>query len=188
MARPRKITDDRLLDAAGAVIGRKGPKFTLAEVAEEAGVAVGTVAGRFGSRLELLRALNVSARERIVRQFRAESTQATVARLRSALLEWFALLDDPVTAANSLAALAEDITEPVLREPLAELFGAVEAEVRALLRGAHDELPGAPPPARAARILVALVQGTAFLWSVRPQGRLRTRLALDIDAILNGWR
>ncbi|WP_039739186.1 TetR family transcriptional regulator, partial [Saccharomonospora halophila] len=57
MGRPRRISAERLLEAAGAVIGRVGPGFTLAAVAEEAGVSVGSVAGRFGSRHGLLVAL-----------------------------------------------------------------------------------------------------------------------------------
>lgn len=57
MARPRSITDERLLAAAETVIGRCGPGFTLAQVAAEAGVAVGTAGQRFGSKAGLLQAL-----------------------------------------------------------------------------------------------------------------------------------
>ena len=192
MARPRKISDERLLAAAATVIGRAGPKFTLAQVADEAGVAVGTVAGRFGSRLELLHALSVDARVRVVRRIRqtaesALSAGSAVDGVRASLLDWFSWLDDPHRAANSLAALAEDLVEPTLRALLGGLFGAVEAEIKALLSAASADLPGAPPPARGARLLVSLVQGSALLWSVRPRGRLRMRLAQDIDAVLKGW-
>src|SRR3954463_12933808 len=61
MARPREITDERLLDAAAGRISRLGPGFTLADVAAEARVAVGTVAQRFGSKHGLLVAMTKGA-------------------------------------------------------------------------------------------------------------------------------
>ena len=57
MARPRKHTDEAIIAAAGRVIGRSGPGFTLAEVAAEAGVAAGTLVHRFGSKHGLLVAM-----------------------------------------------------------------------------------------------------------------------------------
>jgi hypothetical protein len=59
---------------------------------------------------------------------------------------------------------------------------------RALERliGAAD-LPGAPPPPVAARILVALAHGTQVHWAVAPEGALRERLVADIDAVLAAW-
>ncbi|HEX8865870.1 MAG TPA: TetR/AcrR family transcriptional regulator, partial [Lentzea sp.] len=41
MARPRTISDERILNAVAAVIDRRGPEFTVADVAAEAGVSVG---------------------------------------------------------------------------------------------------------------------------------------------------
>ena len=57
MARPRKISDERMVQAAGAVIERLGPSFTLADVAKEAGIAAGTLVQRFGSKHGLLVAM-----------------------------------------------------------------------------------------------------------------------------------
>ncbi|WP_158879549.1 TetR/AcrR family transcriptional regulator [Amycolatopsis anabasis] len=188
MARPRSITDERLLTATGEVIGRHGPGFTLAQVAEEAGVAVGTVAHRFGSKLGLLRALSRENTRQVVERMRAlaEHPDGPVAGLRAALVCVYDLLGDAETAANHLGQLGVDIGDPELRALLGEHFTAVERELRVLVRAA--QLPGAPPVNRAARALLSVINGVAIDWSIRPEGPLVDRLEEDIDAVLAGWR
>ncbi|GAA1969055.1 TetR/AcrR family transcriptional regulator [Amycolatopsis minnesotensis] len=188
MARPRGISDQRLLDAAAAVTGRVGPGFTLAQVAAAAGVAVGTVSNRFGSKLGLLKALSRSTTERVVAMMRDDAERAAdpVTGLRTSAVSVFSWLGDAEEAANHLGQLGVDIGDPELRELLGEHFSAIEAELRRQLRTA--DLPSAPSPERAARVLVAVVNGISLDWSIRPSGPLADRLAEDIDAVLDGWR
>lgn len=190
MPRPRSITDERLFAAAGAVLGRDGPAFTLADVAAQAQVAVGTVAKRFGSRSGLLQALSrkSTADTRMRMRDAAAGSASPVDALRAALLAWADPMGDPETAANNVAALGADLLDPRLRELLAEHFAMVTDEVRELVVAAAVELPGAPRPAQAARTLVALLNGSAVDWSVRPSGRLRGRIKQDVDSVLDGWR
>ncbi len=192
MARPREITDERLIGAAGVVISRRGPAFTLADVAREAGVAVGTVAQRFGSKHGLLVAMASHAvgalRERL-RDAHSGVLDPVLAP-GAALVEVYAALDDPDTAANNLAQLAFDLSDPELRGLMAEFYSVMEAEVAELVERAvdADRLPGAPAPPVAARILTAIVDGAAIHWSARPVGGLCDRLREDIDAVVAGWR
>jgi AcrR family transcriptional regulator len=212
MARPRSITDERLLDAAGAVIGRRGPGFTLAEVAKEAGVAVGTVAQRFGSKHGLLVAMVTTAiaslgpglREAAgaslgprlqetagacpgsgVREAAAGAEDPALTAVR-ALVSWYAPLGDPVSAPNHLAQLGSDLADERLRGLMGEFYTAMEAEVAALLDKA--DLPSGPPAAQAARILTAVADGTALHWSASPTGDFGTRLEADLLAVLDAWR
>ncbi|OLR91002.1 TetR/AcrR family transcriptional regulator [Actinokineospora bangkokensis] len=186
MARPRTITDERLLTAATAVIARGGPGFTLAQVADEAGVAVGTVAGRFGSKLGLLRALTEHTTAEVVAAMRAaRSGVDPVAGVRAALVGSHADLGDAASAANHLRQLGVDLSTPELSELLAAHFAAVEEELRAAVEAAA--LPGAPPPRVAARVLLSLVNGVSLDWSLRPVGTLVDRLSEDVDAVLAGW-
>lgn len=60
VARPRRISDEWLLDAAGVAVSRFGAGFTLADVAAGAG-ALGTVAQRFGNERGLLVAMSRAA-------------------------------------------------------------------------------------------------------------------------------
>jgi AcrR family transcriptional regulator len=190
VARPRSISDDRLLTAAAAVIGSVGPGFTLAQVAAEAQVAVGTVAQRFGSKSGLLQALSRVTTLRAVDSMRAVSAAegAPLAGLRAALVSVYVALGDAETAANHLGQLGVDIGDPQLRALLGEHFAAVESELRRLVRAAAAELPGAPEAARAARTLLAVINGVSLDWSIRPKGRLVDRVEQDIDAVLVGWR
>jgi AcrR family transcriptional regulator len=178
VARPRTITDDRLLTALAQVITEIGPAFTVADVAARAGVSVGTVAQRFGSKQGLLKALSQDAITRVADTVRAAASGG----VRTALVAVLRDLDDPRTAANNLAQLAGELADPELRVLLGQYFGTVEAELALLLR----DVPGAPP--NAARVLVALANGTAIDWSLHPAGSLVDRLAADIDAVLDGWR
>jgi AcrR family transcriptional regulator len=186
MARPRQITDERLLDAAGTAISRLGPGFTLADVAAEARVAVGTVAQRFGSKHGLLVAMTKAAIDSMRGRMRVTSHGDPADAVVHALVTAYAPLDDPATAANNLAQLAVDLADEELRGLMAEFYSVMEAEVAALLETA--DLPGAPPPARAARTLTALADGTAIHWSARPSGGLAERLRTDLSAVLGGWR
>lgn len=190
MARPRSISDARLLDAAGVVIGRRGPGFTMAQVAAEAGVAVGTLSQRFGSKTGLLQAISRHGTEAVVASMRerAAATDEPVEGLRAALVATYAGLGDAATAANHLAQLGVDLGDESLRELLGAHFSALEAQVRRLIRAAAHDLPNAPGVVRAARTLLAVVNGVALDWSIRPKGRLADRLAQDVDAVLAAWQ
>lgn len=180
MARPRKITDDELMAACGRVIGRDGPGFTLAQVAAEAGVAVGTVAGRFGSKQNLLLAMMTAATAAAVERMRAAGT------VTAAVLVGAQGVDDPATAAQHLAQLGVDLAEPALREA----FARMRVDVRLVLTDlfAAADLPGAPPPAQAARVIAALAHGTALDWALNPDGALADVLTADVSAVLDAWR
>jgi AcrR family transcriptional regulator len=188
VARPRTITDERLLTAAAEVIGRFGPGFTLAQVAARAGVAVGTVAQRFGSKLGLLRVLSRLNTEAVVADMRehARSGRTPLAGLRSALVCVYSRLGDAQEAANHLGQLGVDIGDPELRALLGAHYTAVETELRTLVRNVG--LPFAPSPDRAARALLSVINGVSIDWSIRPEGSLVARLEEDIDAVLAGWR
>jgi AcrR family transcriptional regulator len=181
-----------MLTAAGAVIAGLGPAFRLADVAREAGIAVGTLVQRFGSRHGLLVAMMKAAIESMRLDLRAAvaGVDEPIAALEQAVVEWYAPLDDPKTAANSLAQLAFDLADDELRELMAEFYAVMEGELRALLSRAvtAGDLPGAPPVAVAARILTAIADGTAIHWSVRPEGGLCERMRADLEAVLAGWR
>lgn len=177
--------------AAATVIDRLGPGFTLADVADEAGVVPGTVAHRFGSKHGLLLAMTEESAASAQRRMRTATMdgEAPVAAITRVLIELYAGLDDPATARNNLAQLAVDLTDEELRDKLAERHAVVQRELRRLVRRAAEagQLPHAPPPATAARILSTLVDGTALHWSVRPRGSLRRRMRDDLAAVLTGW-
>ncbi|PXY38475.1 TetR/AcrR family transcriptional regulator [Prauserella flavalba] len=189
MARPRSISDERLLSATGAVISKVGPGFTLAQVAKEAGVAVGSVAQRFGSKKGLLKALSTVGRAEAVTRIRDVAAAAPEPReaLLDALVTVYAGLGDATAAANSLGQLAADLADEELRALLGEHYAAMEVELRALVIRAMDTGWRGPGPDVAARTLLATVNGAAIDWSIRPRGELTERLAADLESIVGSW-
>ncbi len=189
MARPRTVDRQRLLDAAAAVIAREGPGFTLAGVAEQAGVSVGSVAGHFGSKHGLLVALSESATERTAVLLREAADAASTPRdaVRAALVALYSGLGDAASAANHLAQLGVDLADSTLRELLARHYAVVENVLCDVLRGAAGDRWRGPEPGHAARVLLAVANGAAIDWSIRPRGDLVTRLNQDVDAITRSW-
>lgn len=187
MARPRKISDDALLAAAATALGRFGPRFTLAQVAEIAGVATATAAARVGSKHALLRWMTTAATQSLTAAVAAAAVAAAdpVAAVRAGAAVGIEGVEDPATTANHLAQFGVDLADPELRAELARMWEVHRQELEHLLVAA--DLPGAPRPPVAARILAALAHGTQVQWAVAPEGALRERLLADIDAVLTAW-
>lgn len=187
MARPRKISDDDLLAAAGRAIGRHGPGFTLAQVAGEAGVAVGTVAGRFGSKRRLLLAMMAAGSAEVAPRMRAAAAGlAPEAAIVAAALVITEDLDDPATTTNHLGQLGVDLADPQLRSGFAALRAGVHEVLTELFATAG--LPAAPPPPQAARIVAALTQGALMDWALNPRDAIADVVRADVEAVLRTWR
>lgn len=187
MARPRKISDDELMAACGRTIGHYGPGFTLAQVAAEAGVAVGTVAGRFGSKRQLLLAMMSAGAASVAPRMRAAADgRDPVAAIVAAVLVTTEDIDDPATTSNHLGQLGVDLADPMLRAGFAELRSGVHEVLTDLFAAAG--LPGAPPPVRAARIIAALAHGALMDWALHPRDAIADVLTADVEAVLVAWR
>ncbi|WP_051745129.1 TetR family transcriptional regulator [Streptomyces yerevanensis] len=188
MARPKKITDGQLLASCGQAIGRYGPGFTLAQVAVAAGVATGTVAGRFGSKHGLLVALMDSGTAVLAQRMQdvVRAHDDPVAALRAAVLVMGEGVGDPATARNHLAQLGTDLADPVLQQRFALQRALVRNVLCELVEAAA--LPLAPPAPQAAAILAALANGLVQDWALLMDGQLEERLRSDLDAVLRSWQ
>ena len=188
MGRPQKISDAELLAACERAIGRWGPSFTLAQVAAEAGVATSTVATRFGSKHALLSAMLEFDADALINRMRdaADRQDDPVAAIQAAALVTATGVDDPDTTANHLGQLAKDLSDERLRIGLAALRATYRKELARLLSVA--DLPGAPVPDVAARVLAALVHGAQVDWALAPDGHLMAQLRADTAAVLDAWR
>jgi len=192
MARPRGIADEQLLAAAQELLYEVGPAaFTLEKSASRAGVSAATLIKRFGSKRQLLLALNRRWVASIGPGVAAatEGQKTALGRLRAAALWGWEDLDSPATATTQLAALALDFQDEQMRELLVAGWRELEGHLTRLAREAiaAGELSGNPPAEQVARILRAAADGTSMEWSVAPAGSLMTRLEADIDAILASW-
>lgn len=186
MARPRKISDDELLAATVAALGRYGPGFTLAQVAAEAGVVASTIAQRVGSKHALLTSMITRGTDRLVTAMRAAAGAETDphAAIRAAALVTAEGIDDPASTANHLGQLGVDLADPALRVELARGRQVYRDELERMFTQA--DLPYADP-ARAARLLAATIQGLQIDWAMDPKGDLRSELETAVDELLATW-
>lgn len=109
-----------------------------------------------------------------------------VLSLKAAALVSVPGIDDPETTANHLAQLGVDLADPELRPMLAGLRADYRNQLRLLLEKA--DLPGAPPPEQAARILGGLVHGLQVDWALSPVGGMLEMIGSDVDRLLTVWR
>lgn len=174
------------MTACGRAIGRHGPGFTIAQVAAEAGVAVGTVAGRFGSKQNLLLAMMTAGAASVAPRMRAAAgDHGPVAAIVAAVLVTTEGVDDPATTSNHLGQLGVDLADPALRSGFAVLRAHVYEVLTDLFAAA--DLPTAPPPAQAARIIAALAHGALMDWALNPHDTIADVLKADIEAVLASW-
>jgi AcrR family transcriptional regulator len=178
MPRPKRISDEAVLDAAIRVMLRTGPAdFTLAEAGREAGVSPATLLQRFGDKQTLI----VRALARDVEGFIERLDQAPEAPGREAVLDLFWLItpdtDDAEAFADQLPWLREDFRNPELNRLSRRMFTALRAAVASRL----PPLPVAPEIA--ARLLEAQWQGAMNQWGLFQEGRL----ADYVSTALNEW-
>ena len=192
MARPRGISDEDLLAAAQELLYEVGPAaFTLEKAAARAGVSAATLIKRFGSKRQLLLALNRRWVASIGPGIAAatEREQTALGRLRAAALWGYEDLDSAAHATTQLTALALDFQDEHMRALLVEGWRTIEDHLTRLAQEAIEAgaLSGRLCAAQVARILRAAGDGTSVGWSVAPRGSLMERLEADIDAILTSW-
>jgi AcrR family transcriptional regulator len=189
MARPRGITDAELLADAQDLLYTVGPAaFTLEKSGARSGVSAATLIKRFGSKRQLLLALNRRWVESIEPGIAAATAGQPTAlgRLRAAALWGFADLDSAANATGQLAALALDLQDDSFRELLAAGWQLMHDHLTRLAAEAiaAGELPGGLPAEQVARIVRGAGEGICLAWSVAPSGSLMDRLEADVDAIL----
>jgi AcrR family transcriptional regulator len=191
MARPRALNGDRLLDAAAQELAEVGPAaFTLASAADRAGASAATYIKRFGSRHGVFIALNRRWADSVSAGIdSAVATRQDIDRVREAVLWGVPEMDVAAHAVNNLAVFALDLTHSDLRAILHEGWMVQHQKVTELLTEvmADGLLANAPEPDRAARMLIALVEGTRIAWCVQPEGSLESLIRSHVDALLDAW-
>lgn len=172
--------ETEILRAAATRFAERGVAGTaMREVAEEAGVSVGTLYRYFEGKEDLVRALAESGRSlnRTLRDAAARKDKP-----RDRLLEWvrlyLALLSDPEkreTLALSVRLWAESLDSEVIGEELRRTYLEQLTAVRDILREAQGERGGSRlDPDAGARAVIALLNDAALQVLIDPD--------MDLDA------
>jgi AcrR family transcriptional regulator len=187
---PRKkvLSDADVLRAAGRVFGRIGPaRFTLGDVAREAGLAPATLVQRFGSKRALMLAFAEHAANLAREPFERARGRVgePLGALRSALLIASRSTKSRRELTHSLAFLLEDLADEELRAHAARHARWTEASIRELLDSAIErgELV-ASDTARLARTVQAAWNGALIQWAIRGRGSLGAWISSVIDTLL----
>jgi len=191
MGRPRAIRDEHLLSCAAEVLAQVGPsRFTLAKAAAHADVAPATYVKRFGTKQGLFLALSHRWVQTVGGGMDAAAATTTgVDRIRAAAMWGVAEMDVPEHAANMLAALALDLQHPPMTALLHEGWATWRARIAVHVHDAvaAGELPRAPVPSVAARMLFAVVEGTRIAWCAHPRGSLQRQVRQLVDELISSW-
>ncbi len=190
--RPRTQDDAAILEAAGRIIARVGPaKFTLADVAREAGLSAATLVQRFGSKRGLMLALARAARDSVDTCFAAvrAAHPSPLEALVAAATEMTKYVTSPEEMSNHLAFLQTDLSDPEFYAVMRDNSSRIEAGYRALIDAAvaEDELRPCDTR-RLARAVGAMSGGSLIGWAVYRQGTAEAWVRRDLATLLDPYR
>jgi AcrR family transcriptional regulator len=192
MPRPRTASDESILDAAFRVIARLGPaKVTLADVAQEAGLAAATLVQRFGSKRGLLLALcrfNLDSMDGCFEAIRAEH-ESLLEALVAAASHMARLVTSPEELANGLAFLQMDISDPEYRAIALQ-------NSKAMLAGYHSLIDDAIAAGelircdskKLAQAVSSISGGSIIGWAIHQHGSAAAWVRGDVLTLLEPYR
>ncbi len=190
--RPRTVSDDEILAATARAMSRVPPtRFTLAEVAQEVGLAPATLVQRFGSKRGLLLALSaqsagsMDASFDMVRRSHASPLEA----LLTAATEMARFSTTPEELANSIAYLHIDLSDAEFHRHILESSRAMQRGYRALLDDAVEarELVQCDTE-RLARAVEAVAAGSLIGWAIHRKGKAEAWVRKDLETLLAPYR
>jgi AcrR family transcriptional regulator len=191
MPRTKTLPDSDVLAAAGRVLADLGSRrFTLGDVAREAGLSPATLVQRFGSKRSLLLAFAAQAADQARHPFEecSAKTADPLLALRQALLLAARSPRDRSELAHSVSFLLEDLNDDELRAHAARHARATESSIRELLDAAVALGQLRPnDTALLARALQAAWNGAWIQWGIRGRGSLGSWIASVLDTVLDPY-
>lgn len=190
--RPRTTSDASILAATHRVISSVGPRFTLADVAREIGLAPATLLQRFGSKKGLILAALSSSGGVDEDPFAAIRRRAA-GPLDAVLAfgECFAqMAPSPEELANHLAFLQMDLTDADMHALALAQAKATRSMLRKLLDEAVDagELQPSVDTGRLAAAIQSMQGGSLLSWAILREGTARRFLRRDLETLIEPYR
>lgn len=190
--RRRSASNAVILEGAGRAVRRLGPvRVTLADVAQEVGLAPATLLQRFGSKRRLLLALAEQGADAVDEYFAGirAAHPSPVAAIVAAATGIAPDIDSPESLANHLAFHAVGLGDPEFHRVALDRSRRIVAGYRELIEDAVAAGELAPCDAgRLARSIQAVTGGSMINWAVHRDGSLVHWLREDIDTLLAPYR
>lgn len=190
--RPRTASDEDILAATHRVISNVGPRFTLADVAKEIGLAPATLLQRFGSKKGLILAVLSSAGG--VSEAPAAAIRKNASSPLEAVFEFvecFAqMAPSPEVLANHLAFLQMDLTDPDMHELAFAQAKATRTMLRTFLNKAvkAGELKRETHTGRLATAIQSLQGGSLVSWAILREGTAKRFVRRDLETLIEPYR
>lgn len=181
MPRPKTQSDERVLDAALALVHAGGvDRLTFAALADRCGLSAATLVQRFGTKPALVQRTLLHAWDKLqARTLELASSLPKTPDGAVQLLTGLSRHDGDVEAyAEGLLILREDLRDPVLRSRGA----AWEADLSTALGECFAGVPGAPGEIGFA--LAAHWQGALTWWAFSARRPLEEYLAESLGALI----
>jgi AcrR family transcriptional regulator len=189
MARPRKVSDDKIFEAAMTVMMRRGPAdWTLADVAKEAGLTAGALVQRFGSKRALQIRLATLFAEGLPAMLQAmrQAHRPPLAALRAYAEHMAGLAPSAEVFAHHLGYLELDLTDPDLHKQFLRQAVATRQYIQSLVEAgvAAGELPRGTDVAALTRRIEVTLTGSLFTWGTYQDGPAAEWLRHDLETLL----
>jgi AcrR family transcriptional regulator len=190
--RPRTASNSDILDGAARAVSRVGAaRLTLADVADEVGLAPATLIQRFGSKRALLLALAEHGRavvgDRL--ELAREANLSPLDALLEAASDVIPDVDTPEALSHQLAFLQFEAGDPDFHQVALEHALRATAGYHALLDDAVATGELTPCDThRLARAVQALAMGSLINWAVHREGSAREWVVADIALLLDSHR
>lgn len=177
----RDEAERRLIKAAVALVAERGlERITLADVGEAAGYSRGLPGHYFGSKAGLIATLA----ERLVEGFgvalaRSEHQPAGLPLLLTMVRFYFdSAAGDPVATKALFVLLGEGLSNPLVRERIAQLNTAGARNLAAQLKAgiAAGEIRADLDPAAEGLLILAQLRGAVGMWLLSPDAIDLTRV------------
>ena len=191
--RPRKVSDEEVLEAAHRAMQRLGPNdITLAAIGAEAGLTPGALVQRFGSKRQILLALVEGAAGQVPGMFAglraAHDSPLEVVLAYGRCMA--AMGDSPTTLAHHLSYLQLDLSDPDFNRHARAQARATRTELEALLSeavAAGELMPDVSPEALARQVEVT-VSGSLVSWGFYQDGTAADWVQEDLETLLEAHR
>jgi AcrR family transcriptional regulator len=186
VARPRLVSDDKILDATCQVLAELGPvKLTLAAVGERVGLAPPTLMQRFGSKRGLLLASAARSPLMVLRALEEAEARNTspLATLRDFALAAVAHIKHREELGNGLGIVQLDVADPEFRRHAVAYSAAIVDSCTRLYLAAQEagELRPDTDVSALARHTLVCLNGALQVWAVNGWGSLSEFLTEQLD-------
>jgi AcrR family transcriptional regulator len=190
--RPRETSDQEILAAAARVMQRIGPsRFTLADVAKEAGVVPATLIQRFRTKRSLLLAVCGSTTIDVAAQFAAALAKhkSPLKTLIELYAECTSFASTSEELANGLAYLQIDLTDEEFRVLALRQFREIRRATQELLDEAVVAQELRPcDTSKLARLMQSVFNGSMIAWGIYREGTVVAWVRADIEGLLAPFR